>query len=103
MKNPFKTFAERIYRLYALVFPMFVGARSLSQAGAPKLWVIRIVVLAIVLGGLAALNNSSWLNTVLAAAPPIDKIWLPLFALGLYLTIWLGWWFWRALNLIDSL
>jgi hypothetical protein len=100
MKNPFKPFAERIHRLYALVFPMFAGARSLSQASTPTLWMMRVVVLVIVLGGLAALNNWSWLSlgTVLAAPPPIDKIWLPLFALGLYLTIWLGWWFWRALN-----
>jgi hypothetical protein len=100
MTNPFKRFADRISRLYALVFPMFVGVRSLSQASSPKLWVMRIVVLAIVLGGLGALNYWSGLGngTVLSAPPPIDKIWLPLFALGLYLMIWLGWWFWRALN-----
>jgi type VI protein secretion system component VasK len=101
MINFLRRIIQRIRYWYYLVFPMFAGARSISISSSPtRVWVTRIVILAIVLGVLTALNNWTWLSvgTLLAAPAPIDRIWLPLFALGLYLAIWLGWWFWRALN-----
>jgi hypothetical protein len=100
MKNPFGGFGHGLYRIYSLVFPMFAGVRSVAEASAPALWLTRLLVLGVVLVVLGLLNNWHWLglSNVLQAPYPIDKIWLPLFALGLYATFWLGWWFWCALN-----
>ncbi len=85
---------------FALLFPMFAGATALGGSGAAGHWLGRIALLGGILGGLTALNNWSYLNfnAVVTSLYPINKIWLPLFALCSYILTWLVWWFWRVLN-----
>ena len=94
----FKGLGHGLYRLYALLFPMFTGARSMGEASAASLWLPRLLLLGVFLGLLGLLNNVGGLRYLLHTSDTIGMIWLPLFALGLYITLWLGWWFWRALN-----
>lgn len=104
MKNPFGGLGHGLRRIYRLVFPMFAGVRSVAEACAPTLWLMRLPVLGVVLVILGLLNNRPWLglSNVLQAPYPIDKLWLPSFALGLYAALWLGWWLWRAWNAEDE-
>ena len=92
-----------IKRLFLLVFPMF-GSAEAARAGDPAVrWLGRIVVVGVVLGILAAINQASVIslsNLIRSSGPPwVSKLWLPLLALCLYAMLWLGWWLYRLLNL----
>ncbi len=86
---------ELIGGLFGLAFPMFRGGRP-SQADAASsigAWMARGVLLAVVLAGLALLNQAELIG--LKRVIPHSRIrefWLPLFAFCLYAALWLGWW-----------
>ncbi|MBV8487476.1 MAG: hypothetical protein JO161_04295 [Planctomycetaceae bacterium] len=83
-----------LQRLFDLAFPMVRG-RSGGSAGD---WVARLVLLSVVLGVLALVNEILGIKSLISYGR-ISRYWLPLMAFCLYAMIWLGWWLYRLMNL----
>jgi hypothetical protein len=85
--------------LWDLAFPMFAAGQTVASANAPAAWFARVVLISFVLLILTLLNQAESFGIFrLVDSPAIRRIWLPLFALSLYVMLWLGWWLYRVLN-----
>jgi IcmF-related N-terminal domain len=92
---------DGVARLFALMFPMFVRTAPAGGLGPAGAWAARGLVVAVVLVLLGLLNQSSWLGAdrwLHSPLPVLNSVWIPTLILALYLTCWLGWWFWLTLH-----
>ncbi|QEH33049.1 hypothetical protein OJF2_15450 [Aquisphaera giovannonii] len=87
--------------LWGLVFPMFSSQEAAEKAAPAARWSGRIVLLAIVLALLGAINRlpTVGLQNLIPQYPALARNWLPLFFLSLYVLLWLGWWLYRILSM----
>jgi IcmF-related N-terminal domain len=92
---------EFMKALFGLALPMFRGGETAASAGGSlETWAARGVLIAVILGGLAWLNQWQALNlTSRIQYGPIRKVWLPLFAFCTYVMVWLGWLLYRIMNI----
>ena len=81
-------------RLFALAFPMVRG----ESGGSAGDWVARLILLSVVLGVLALVNEILGIKSLISYGR-ISRYWLPLMAFCLYAMIWLGWWLYHLINL----
>ncbi|MCA1684834.1 MAG: hypothetical protein LC745_02375, partial [Planctomycetia bacterium] len=87
--------------LFDLAFPMFSGSRSgpAELSNPVGRWLARTFLGGLVLAAFWRLNQ--WESVGLRywiPYGPLGEFWLPLLAFCLYLTVWLGWWLYRVLN-----
>lgn len=86
---------------FAVVFPMLGVSTPGGGRAAIGRWPARIALFSVVMVLLGLINN--WervgLRNWIISVEPIDRIWLPLFALCLYALMWLIWWLWHVLSL----
>jgi hypothetical protein len=86
-------------QLLGLVLPFFSKARDLKGMGSQLRAVLHVVVLVIILVLLAILHNLLDLGQLIKAPYPLlQKGWLPLLFLLVYVLMWLGWWLWKLLQ-----
>src|SRR5262245_59031616 len=92
---------EGVAWLFGLAFPMFSAKAAGADVANPQgRWVARVVLVLFGLTGLFLINQlkiigiPNWIHRY----PMIGKVWLPLFGLGVYVLLWLGWWLYRVLS-----
>ncbi|WP_165219111.1 type VI secretion protein IcmF/TssM N-terminal domain-containing protein [Aquisphaera insulae] len=92
---------EWICYLWGLVFPMFSSQEAAEKAAPAARWIGRACLVGIVLGILWVINQlpAVGLPNLIPNYPKLARIWLPLFALCLYVLLWLGWWLYRILSM----
>src|SRR5262249_16385556 len=88
--------------LFGLAFPMFSAKAAGEDMSNPqRRWAARAILVFFGLTGLYLINQlkiigiPNWIRN-----PLIGKVYLPLFGLGVYALLWLGWWLYRVL-LVD--
>jgi hypothetical protein len=91
---------EAIRSMFLLVFPMSAGAAgAAAEAANPAArWVVRSVLVSLILGLLWWINSLIHLEGWVPYGV-LGQLWLPLFALGLYAMLWLGWWLYLVLKI----
>jgi hypothetical protein len=91
---------EILKSLFGLAFPMFYQGGSATAAGSLGTWAARALLMTVILGGLAWLNQWEKLGLLRRIAyGPIRNLWLPVFAFCSYAMIWLGWLLYRVLSI----
>ncbi|WP_435020374.1 type VI secretion protein IcmF/TssM N-terminal domain-containing protein [Tundrisphaera sp. TA3] len=95
----FRKIGKGILGLFGLLLPAVSGVRALGHPGPGLRRVLRVVLVALILVGLWAINERLDLERVLRAPVPVlRKVWLPTIFLLLYLMAWMGWWLWKLLT-----
>jgi len=96
--RPLSSLGKGLEWLAGLILPMFARARDGRGLGPRTRMVLRLVVLAAILGALAYVNERLDLERILRSPLPVlRRVWLPLLFLLVYALAWLGWWLWCLL------
>jgi hypothetical protein len=85
----------------SLIHPALGWAGGWRKHSSTLLWIVHFIVLALVLTGLAFLNNRfPLLHSYIKSESALlrEWLWLPLVGLSIYALIWMGWWLWLLLS-----
>jgi hypothetical protein len=98
--HAFVAFVSKIRSLVGLVIPIFADAADFRSWPAWVKVLVHCIILAVILSGLWWLNSLPAVQDLLQtrATTTIQKIYLPLIFILVYLLSWLGYFWWRLLN-----
>jgi hypothetical protein len=100
-------FWTTIWRVVSLITPFFSQSQYLRQLGRGLAWTLHVIFVLAIIVGLWFLNQY-WELGVMVRSPGmrrlhLEKAWLPVLFILVYLLGWLGFWLWKLLGPEEDL